>query len=66
MIPRFTPMPTACVQSFAPSLSRMFLTRLLLGGDCGDGQVAKAVEAINGGDPDIAFTILKEPGYVTA
>ena len=29
MIPRFSPIVTAWVRSFAPSLSRMFLTRLL-------------------------------------
>jgi len=32
----------------------------LLYGNRGDGEVAKAVEAIYGGDPNIAFAILED------
>ena len=36
------------------------IRQALLHGDCGDGEVAKAVEAVHRSYPDIAFTILEE------
>jgi hypothetical protein len=37
------------------------IRQTLLYGNRGDGKVAKAVEAINGRDPNIAFAILEDP-----
>ena len=54
-------MPSQTLPSLAARTdANVIIRQTLLDGNRGDGEVAKAVEAIIGGDPNIAFTILKE------